>query len=102
MTDFSRLDRADDWLARVGHVIRVRVMSAGVGNWNYSPGYAQARQRAARVLARAADRRDREVRALHSAAVPPGVTRARLHRRSDDRIGAALAHGQASPGRASR
>jgi hypothetical protein len=107
VTDFSRLDAADNFLAAVAGSIRRRVMSAGTGSWNHAPEYSQARSRAAGILARAVRHREREVaRLVASAPVPAaeGIVRARLHANAEARTSRALArYRDPSPlGRASR
>lgn len=96
---FDKLDRADDWLAAVSGTVRRRVMAVGVSNWNYAhdsdiPGITAQRARASRLLARAASRREAEVRRLVATAPVPAaehVVRTRLRDRSEDRTARALA-----------
>jgi hypothetical protein len=104
MTDFSRLDRAENWLAAVSRSFITRAARAGsVDAWNYAPEHARSRERGARLLARSANRLDREVSALHAAGVPQGVTRARLRDRAFARDAASrAARTQAPLTRASR
>jgi hypothetical protein len=104
MTDFSRLDRADDWLAAVTGSIRRRVMSAGPGDWSRSPEFARSRQRANSLMQRAAVRVGREVRHLADTRQVPDerVSLARLRDRSEDRTARALARYQRPASRAAR
>ena len=91
MTDYSRLDSADDFLAAVSRWVGRRVMRAGVGNWNRDPALREIRERSARMLDRAAARRVREQDALVRSGVPDGAVSARLRANSEARTSRALA-----------
>lgn len=89
---FDKLDRADDWLAKVTSSVRHRVMDAGHARWN-APANVQARERAARLTQRAHARREAEVaRLVRTAPVPAaeGIVRTRLRDRSEDRTARTL------------
>lgn len=87
---FDKLDRADDWLAKVTSSVRHRVMDAGHARWN-APANAQARERAARLTQRAHARVGTEVRTLAEAGVRPLDTMTRLRDRAEDRAARTLA-----------
>ena len=91
MTDFSRLDSADNFLAAVSRWVGRRVMSAGAGNWNHDPAQRETRERSARMLARAAGRRIREQDALIRSGVPDAAVGARLRANSETRTSRVLA-----------
>ncbi len=95
---FDKLDRADDWLAKVSRAVGRRVMAAGPGNWNRDPCCDQARERSANLLVRAAKRRDREIastlaaaRTVYPAPAAEGIVRTRLRDRSEVRTSRTLA-----------
>jgi hypothetical protein len=79
MTDFSRLDRADNWLARIGHAIRCQTMAVGIDRWRWSREYRVQRERSHRMLNPAQRRRGAEAARLTQAGVQPSAVRARLH-----------------------
>jgi hypothetical protein len=64
VTDFSALDRADDFVYAVGRWIGNRAAAVGLGAWNTAPEHAPQRARAARLMDRAALRVGAEVRRL--------------------------------------
>lgn len=85
---FDKLDRADDFLAAVVGSVNARVRAVGSDAWNYGPEHDQARVRAVRILVRAVNRREREIRHLVAASpvpAPDSVVRARLRARSEAR-----------------
>lgn len=87
MTDFSRLDRAQDWLAAVTGSIRRRTASAGQAAWNGGAARRRERERCLGLLVRATNRVDREVGHLVRTGQLPdeGIARARLHVRAVNR-----------------
>jgi hypothetical protein len=76
--DFSRAERADNWMGRVCDWIYHRAARSGLDAWNYAPEMRQTRERSCNLLVRADSRREREVRALAAAGVPEQSARSRL------------------------
>lgn len=87
MTDYGRLDRADNWWNAVAGWVRRESARVGFDDWNYAPEVRRRRERFARLLRRAHDRVTGELARLDASGVPEHVTRDRVHdnRRARDR-----------------
>jgi hypothetical protein len=80
MSRFDKLDRADDFLFKVGRWIGNRATTVGFAAWNTSPEHAAQRQRAASMMDRAVRHVGAEVRRLHEReGISARVSVAHLH-----------------------
>lgn len=79
MTDFSRAERADDWLGKVRDWFYDKSATVGVDAWNFDPRLRQTRERSVRLLVRAVNKREREIGALAARGTPEVAARVRLN-----------------------
>lgn len=79
MADFTRAERADRWLAVVRDWIYDRTHTVGIDAWNSDPALRESRERACRILVRAVNRREQEIKRLGAAGVSDVAARVRLN-----------------------
>jgi len=79
VSDFSRAERADNWLGKVRDWFYDKTGAVGVDAWNYDPALRQTRERSVRLLVRAVNRRERAIADLAARGTPETATRVRLN-----------------------
>jgi hypothetical protein len=79
MTDYDRLERADNWWVAVVRLARFEAGRVGYDDWHHAPEAAQRRERSVRLMRRAFRRVTGELARLDATGVPAHVTRDHLH-----------------------